>query len=242
MKQRLAYPRNYCVYFILCPELNRVKIGYTARNPNQRLESVASMNAGSTIPLGIIPRVPGLETRLHARFKQHRLHHEWFNHDAEIARFVEESAEPWPESWVDHLTVEQQEEIERIVEERRRQEEEAIRAALPKCDPGLPIDEIIRLHEEGHNARAISAAMGRPFWYVRLIVKDFVEANQTNDNSLAITSSKGSPKRDGRYFRPTYIQDPGTDPTPCRECYGLRETPVDGQCPACGGTGLAADT
>jgi hypothetical protein len=169
--------RNFCVYFILCPELNRVKIGYTARNPNQRLEAIASHNAGTTVPLGLITREPGLETRLHARFKMFRIHHEWFAYDEEIARFVKDSAQPWPETWENYLSDEQQVEVE--------QKSAASGIVLPACNPASGNREVVRLHNSGYDVKTIGKAMGWHSSRVKLIVELIKGDTRTEEQNQA---------------------------------------------------------
>lgn len=65
------------VYFIQAAESGRVKIGIAA-NPVRRL---AELQTGSPEPLRILGVIPGgarLESQLHARFADDRLHGEWF--------------------------------------------------------------------------------------------------------------------------------------------------------------------
>jgi hypothetical protein len=93
----------YRIYFILCRTTNRVKIGSTARDPNERLEELRAMNAGELTPLGIIEGELRLETDLHIRFESYWVHHEWFEYSPEIDDYVQTKAEPWPFEFVPKL-------------------------------------------------------------------------------------------------------------------------------------------
>ena len=66
------------VYFIHAPDLGRVKIGYTS-DPDSRL---SSMQTGSPCQLVLARLERGnrdLERRLHHRFREKRIHGEWFD-------------------------------------------------------------------------------------------------------------------------------------------------------------------
>jgi hypothetical protein len=66
------------VYFVVCPETARCKIGFTKGKVQKR---IASLQTGSPSELVLIAMQPGtLETerKLHVRFADSRLHGEWF--------------------------------------------------------------------------------------------------------------------------------------------------------------------
>lgn len=84
------------VYFVRCEITGRVKIG-TSTKLRARLAKIA---AHSPTPVRIEASIPGstaLERALHARFRIHRLHGEWFSpavDDVAIAIVVAELAPP----------------------------------------------------------------------------------------------------------------------------------------------------
>jgi hypothetical protein len=103
-------PCTYCVYFVLSPTINRVKIGFSTQNPNERIASFSAGCAEPLIPLGIIVGRPGLERSLHLKFQQYRRHGEWFEYSDEIKDYVKEHAGPWPDPkasfvWSNLITV-----------------------------------------------------------------------------------------------------------------------------------------
>jgi hypothetical protein len=66
------------VYFVLAPSANRIKIGFTADNPEKRLKQ---LQTGSSERLDLIGFFPGNcedETDLHRRFGHLRIVREWF--------------------------------------------------------------------------------------------------------------------------------------------------------------------
>jgi hypothetical protein len=78
------------VYFVEAVGCERVKIGWTRRgNLAQR---VAGLQSGCPFPLEVLAAYPGLiihEHREHRRFKQYRLHCEWFSLSEEILGYLD---------------------------------------------------------------------------------------------------------------------------------------------------------
>lgn len=76
------------VYFLRGVDTGRIKIG-TAMEPAKRL---ASLQTGCSERLEIVATVAGdasLERRLHERFKQSRMHGEWFHPTTELVAFID---------------------------------------------------------------------------------------------------------------------------------------------------------
>jgi hypothetical protein len=87
------------VYVLGAPDSNTVKIGRTA-NLAKRFADIQSM---SPVPLAVLWSHPGgheLETRLHRRFADQRIHGEWFTFDDDplpaIQEAVTEALRPEP--------------------------------------------------------------------------------------------------------------------------------------------------
>lgn len=75
------------VYFILCPAINRIKIGYSA----SILHRIEHHRTSCPFPIETLRVVPGgarLERKLHERFKSIRLHLEWFDATPELVHFI----------------------------------------------------------------------------------------------------------------------------------------------------------
>jgi hypothetical protein len=78
------------VYFILAPEINRIKIGITRQSVPERL---ASMQCDSPCDLQILASLEAdgnKEVELHERFKKYNHHGEWFEVSEPILAFIEE--------------------------------------------------------------------------------------------------------------------------------------------------------
>jgi hypothetical protein len=80
-------PVNRYVYFVLCRDANRIKIGVTT-SPSIRIET---HQTSCPFPLETLCVVSGgydLERTLHIRFSHLRRHLEWFEADLEIFEFI----------------------------------------------------------------------------------------------------------------------------------------------------------
>lgn len=76
------------VYFIACHETGRIKIGFTKGDPIKR---VRALQTGCSTELGLIAQHPGTpetERLLHERFKERRLHREWFQISDELRAYI----------------------------------------------------------------------------------------------------------------------------------------------------------
>lgn len=75
------------VYFIICPEANSVKIGFTRTDPRLRM---ASLQTGCPLRLDLAMAVPGTredEEKLHRCFAPLRMRGEWFWNDWKLKDF-----------------------------------------------------------------------------------------------------------------------------------------------------------
>jgi hypothetical protein len=66
------------VYFVEAQGLNAVKIGFSAREPTLRIESLQTACPMPLVPLGAIRGTVRDERLLHARFREHHLRGEWY--------------------------------------------------------------------------------------------------------------------------------------------------------------------
>jgi len=80
------------VYFIRCGDSGPIKIGYTAKPINGRLNG---MQCGNPEPLHLLATMPGdrgLEQSLHELFAVHRQAREWFRATPELLWLIDELA------------------------------------------------------------------------------------------------------------------------------------------------------
>jgi hypothetical protein len=78
------------IYFILNPETNNVKIGYTAGNIKSRL---ANIQTGNSVLLSVIATISGElqdEAVYHEKFTEYRQQGEWFYFGEKIRKFITE--------------------------------------------------------------------------------------------------------------------------------------------------------
>lgn len=77
------------VYFVRSIETDRIKVGYTYGSVNKRL---CTMQTGSPEKLELLLSVPNAgryeESWIHRRFKETRIHGEWFKMDEEMKIFI----------------------------------------------------------------------------------------------------------------------------------------------------------
>jgi hypothetical protein len=76
------------VYFIACHETGRIKIGFTKGDPMKR---IAALQTGCSTELALIachPGTPNTEKLLHEKFKNCRLHREWFAISDELRAYI----------------------------------------------------------------------------------------------------------------------------------------------------------
>jgi len=77
------------IYFLAAPELNQVKIGYSARLQS-RLRQLRTQSATRLVLLSTIPGTVRDERALHLRFGHLRQEGEYFTLDTDLAAFIEE--------------------------------------------------------------------------------------------------------------------------------------------------------
>lgn len=80
--------RKGYVYFVLAPEVGRVKIGYSEKPPYNRM---IDLQVGSPVKLELIYSIPGgplLEKGIHAKFDSYRLHGEWFEYTDSLKDYI----------------------------------------------------------------------------------------------------------------------------------------------------------
>ena len=76
------------VYFIADEHPHFIKIGYSSKNPIDRM---AALQTGSPLKLRLLAQIPGdieLERKLHRTFAPLRLHGEWFSYDGKLCDFM----------------------------------------------------------------------------------------------------------------------------------------------------------
>lgn len=88
------------VYFVLCADLNVLKIGWT-QNPPERFQA---LRVGIPYPIECLTARPGSvadEKALHRRYRDLRASGEWFRYEPRLKRFVAavlktHGPTPWP--------------------------------------------------------------------------------------------------------------------------------------------------
>lgn len=78
------------IYFLLAPELNRVKIGYT-KNQSTLNTRIKSLQTGCPDEIKLLQTIPGgiqKEKQLHKDFEAHNQTGEWFDYCEEIQDFI----------------------------------------------------------------------------------------------------------------------------------------------------------
>ena len=80
-------PRGW-VYFIVCNETARCKIGFTKGDPQKRLRSLQTGSPGELVMLVKQPGTPTTEAKLHERFAPSRVRGEWFDLTDELQAYM----------------------------------------------------------------------------------------------------------------------------------------------------------
>lgn len=80
-----------CVYFLASPDRTTVKIG-KSRQLATRLRDIQSVNPFPVVLLAAVEGHTQVEKWFHRKWKEHRLHNEWFTLAPEIAEFIAEAA------------------------------------------------------------------------------------------------------------------------------------------------------
>lgn len=79
---------NGWVYFIMCADTHRCKIGFTKGDPQKRLKS---LQTGCPGELSVVVRHPGTsetEARLHRKFAASKIRGEWFDLTDELRAYM----------------------------------------------------------------------------------------------------------------------------------------------------------
>lgn len=84
------------VYFLLSPEVERVKIGHTEAWDGKRIIDLQMANAAVVEPVAYLRGTATIERAVHALFREHRHHGEWFQVVPELETFVQDFATVWP--------------------------------------------------------------------------------------------------------------------------------------------------
>ncbi len=82
------------VYFIRAGTDGPIKIGYSARDINERLSQLQTGNPEELCLIGLVSGTEDFEKRLHRRFRAHHIRGEWFRPDPEILAFIAGRAAP----------------------------------------------------------------------------------------------------------------------------------------------------
>lgn len=72
------------IYYLMCSETGRMKIGYTRGDVQKRLKSLQTGSPTKLRVAAIHPGTPESERRLHEQFAEDRLHGEWFDISPEL--------------------------------------------------------------------------------------------------------------------------------------------------------------
>lgn len=83
------------VYFIDCPVLNVIKIGFTDGNPANRFNRIAATSPAPIVPLGVMPGTIQDERNLHSMFLDLWDHAEWFRGEDRLREHIAVVAKPW---------------------------------------------------------------------------------------------------------------------------------------------------
>lgn len=79
-------------YFVQAVSGGPIKIGFTTRKPNERL---AALQTGAPVELKIVGLLAGnREREMHERFRDARLHGEWFTPSKQLVQFISKDAQP----------------------------------------------------------------------------------------------------------------------------------------------------
>lgn len=76
------------VYFIICMDAERCKIGFTKGDVSKRLKSLQTGSSSELLMIAQHPGTPETERRLHDKFAANRLHGEWFELTDELRAYM----------------------------------------------------------------------------------------------------------------------------------------------------------
>ena len=79
------------IYFIFCPELNRVKIGQSDK-VLKRFRYLNSISVSDLKLIKVFNNVPcSIENELHSLFNKEKIRGEWFNFSERIQKYIKET-------------------------------------------------------------------------------------------------------------------------------------------------------
>ena len=76
------------IYFIVDPDRNQVKIGYSA-NPTKRLKQLETATSSKLVLAAAIPGDRKIEADYHYHFAMYKTRREWFELSPEIQAFID---------------------------------------------------------------------------------------------------------------------------------------------------------
>lgn len=76
------------IYYIVCTETKRLKIGYTSGPVNKRLRALQTGSAGLLSLIAVHSGTLEKEQELHDQFSSSRLHGEWFEMTEELLQHI----------------------------------------------------------------------------------------------------------------------------------------------------------
>ena len=76
------------VYFIVCADTRRCKIGFTKAHPEKRLANLQTGSPGELVLCVMHPGTPDTERQLHERFASSRIRGEWFELTDELRAYM----------------------------------------------------------------------------------------------------------------------------------------------------------
>lgn len=77
------------IYFVLAPDVNRIKIGFTQKNNPLRLRALKGQSPIDIKLLYVMEGTRLIESELHNNFRAYHHHGEWFDYSDEIKSFLE---------------------------------------------------------------------------------------------------------------------------------------------------------
>jgi hypothetical protein len=84
------------VYFLEGEKLGRVKIGFTVEHPDRRFKAIQAMSPDVLLKRGAINGTFSLERLFHQRYRDLRLHGEWFESHPALTEFMATEIGTWP--------------------------------------------------------------------------------------------------------------------------------------------------
>lgn len=83
------------VYFVLAPEVDKIKIGSTTKHPSKRLAALRQQCPLDMWPVGILRGSSYVEHHLQSMFRYIQWRYEWFETGDMLAKFIIDHAAPW---------------------------------------------------------------------------------------------------------------------------------------------------